>query len=363
MPVYRPLLELFIGDQVVLVGGMIVIHIGLRKTGSTSIQKFLSVNEETLRAMGVDYSPVGQGKRNNHINLFYEIRNHRNFDSKFGTLAKLVAYRKSSSHKALVLSSEDFEVFRPQELVRFAEALKPLGEDVRIVMVIRDMIDMVPSEYSQKIRNGLNTSDFDSFFDQRMGQPSLPFVEVAELWASTFGWDSLRIRLLDRRHLVNGDLADDFLAITDIDPLGVDAQRLQRPGIANASPGWRVQEAVRALYDGGHGLPATHALGALEERDQEQRKIIGRCSRRLGEKRGWNADRGRYLTLGQAQRCLEMQRASIAALNVNLSTRLPDPLDLEARGFVEREFMPAAAQIPAADLRAFYDELAILSDR
>jgi hypothetical protein len=34
------------------------------------------------------------------------------------------------------------------------------------------------------------------------------------------------------------------------------------------------------------------------------------------------------------------------------------PSDLEARGFVERDFLPEAAKIPANELRGFYDELA-----
>ncbi len=342
---------------------MIAIHVGLRKTGSTSIQKFLSANETTLRTMGVDYSPIGQGTRNNHVNLFYEIRSHRNFTPKFGTLSSVADYWRASENRVLLLSSEDFEAFKYDEIARFKNILDGSRDNYCIIMVIRDLVDMIPSEYSQKIRNGLSIFDFDDFFSTRMQGGGLPFFKTAKLWADSFGWQNLSIRLLDRRHLVNGDLADDFLTMTHLDPLAADLKHLKRPGVANASPGWRVLEAVRALYNGSHGLPAGHALAAPQEHDKNQRKIVGRFSRTLGEKRGWNADRGRYLTRVQAQQCLEMHRSAIGALNEKLSQKLPEPLDLVARGFVDREFMPDAEHIAAAELRAFYDELAVLIRR
>jgi hypothetical protein len=342
---------------------MIVIHIGLKKTGSTSIQKFLSVNQETLRTMGVDYTRIGQGKRGNHINLFYEISGHHNFNPKYGTLADAIDCQEKNESKTMVFSSEDFESFSPENVALFHSTLTRLEDQVQIVMVIRDLITMIASEYSQKIRNGLDTVNFDTFFERRRERRAIPFVDTADSWANSFGWENLRVRILDPRHLKNGDLADDFLAIFGLDPLGVDARRLERPGVVNASPGWRVQEAVRALYDGGHRLPEGHALAMLQNDNETQRKAVGRFSRKLGEKRGWNSDRGQYLTRDQAQRCLDAHTTAVAALNEKLSEKLPQPLDLETRGFVERKFMPDASHIPDAELREFYDDLALMVTR
>jgi len=38
-----------------------------------------------------------------------------------------------------------------------------------------------------------------------------------------------------------------------------------------------------------------------------------------------------------------------------LTVKIPEPLDLSARGFQPRDRLPDAALIPPADLRAFYD--------
>ncbi len=64
------------------------------------------------------------------------------------------------------------------------------------------------------------------------------------------------------------------------------------------------------------------------------------------------------MTRIQAQTCLDIHRQSIMALNAYLPAPLAMPSDLEARGFVERDFLPEAAKIPANELRGFYDELA-----
>jgi hypothetical protein len=342
---------------------MIVIHIGLRKTGSTSIQQFLSVNEKILRGMGVDYSPVGQNQRNNHTNIFYELYRPHNFDPKYGTLSQAAEYWKEHPGKTFILSAEDFADLNPPEIASLRDALKSSDDDVRIIMVIRELIDLLPSEYSQWARGGLKIGSFDEFFAKRIERRKLLFSHTAELWADSFGWDSLHIRLLNRQHLANGDLTDEFLAITGLDPTDAGVRALNRPGVANASPGWRVLEAVRALYAGNHGLPVRHALGAPQDHNDAQRKIIGRSARKLGEKRGWNTDRGRYMTLRHAQQCLEIHGAAVVAMNTKLSQKLPEPLSLEARGFVEREFLPDASHIPAQELREFYDELAVRASR
>ncbi|MBA3810894.1 MAG: hypothetical protein H0X27_04465 [Caulobacteraceae bacterium] len=78
----------------------------------------------------------------------------------------------------------------------------------------------------------------------------------------------------------------------------------------------------------------------------------------MGERWGWNQEKGRYLTRAQARHCLDVDAATIEALNQRLPRALPPPLDLDARGFQEREFIPDAAHTPPKELAAFYYELA-----
>lgn len=156
---------------------------------------------------------------------------------------------------------------------------------------------------------------------------------------------------------MNGDLIDDFLTIAGVRPEAHDARLLQRPGPVNAAPGWPVLEAVRALYGERHDLAENHPLANATRHGDRERKGLGRRAADVGERFGWNTDRGRYLTRDQAGQCLDVYKSTIQAFNEHLTDKLPLPLDLEARGFVERAFMPESTHIPREGLQAFYDEL------
>ena len=342
---------------------MIAIHIGASKAGSTTIQKFLGDNADVLRQIGVNYPIIGQNSRGYHVNLVYDLRSHRNFKEKYGTISQLIDHLKNDPLEKTIISAEEFQRCKSSEVAALKEKLNEVDDNIQIILIIRDLVDLMPSTYSQSTKGGENVFDFDSFFAARVRRNGKGFMETAQVWGEVFGWDRLRVRVLDRKLLLNGDLIDDFLTGVGIDPKTRDFQRSETVNVANASPGWRVLEAVRALYAGGHGLQAKHPLSKAASHDQDERKYIGRSARQLGEEMGWNADRGRYLSRAQAQRCVELHGEAITALNEVSSQRLPQPLDLDTRGFVEREFMPEASRIPAPELLAFYDELAARASR
>jgi len=336
---------------------MIVVHIGLRKAGSTSIQDFLLANEALLRDCGVDYPDVGRLAGNNHVNLAREIRGLADFDPAAGTIGELARRRRGAEAPTTILSAEAFEEAETDQALRLAELRRAPDEPIRIVLVIRDLVDLTPSSYSQMVKLGVKIHAFDDFFKKRMRDRRIDYFATARRWAEAFGWESLRVRVLDRRHLRNGDLIDDFLDAAGIDPDDERVRRLQRPGHSNIGPGWRVVEAIRALYGERHGLPPAHPLADAARHSRPQRKRLGERAQAVGQRMGWNDERGLYLTRKQARLCLEAYQASIAALNERLAVALPEPPNLKQRGFVERDAAPDASQIDPAQLRAFYDAL------
>ena len=224
-------------------------------------------------------------------------------------------------------------------------------------MVIRDLVDLMPSSYAEMVKLGRQTYSFDDFFKQRMRLRRVDYFATAQRWADAFGWESLQIRLLDRRHLLNGDLIDDLLNTAGLDPADERVRGLHRDAVANTSPGWRVLEATRALYTRRHNLPEDHPLADAMSHTRARREEVCRRAYGVGAALGWNDDRGQYMTRKQAQISLEAYAAAIDALNTKLTVKLPAPLDLGQRGFVERDAAPDSDLIPAAELRAFYDRL------
>lgn len=340
---------------------MFHLHIGLKKSGSASIQTFLSENQPALRELSADYTASGRGKRKAHHNLAHDAMGNAKFDPSTGGLDDLARVGMNAEFKHILVSSEMFEGCEASHVARIRSRLAPAAREFRIVLILRDLLDLIPSSYGQKIRYGLNLYDFDTFFDERMRETRVDYFQTANRWADVFGWDALRVRPLDSRFLKNGDLIDDFLDTVGIDILSPEVGNLKRAGVVNAAGGWKTLEAIRGLHAGRHGLPSGHPLERCLSgaRVRRQGKEIEEIARAIGEDLGWNAERGEYFTRQQAERVSEIYAQAIQALNRRLSSDLPAPLTLEERGFVGRPFLPDVSRIHAQELRVFYDELAV----
>jgi hypothetical protein len=341
---------------------MIVVHVGLKKSGSASIQTFFDENAKRLRKLSLDYPQIGRRTKKAHHNLAYEIQGSKKFDPRKGTLAESAQHWKQSTSRVMILSSEMFEeaeVHETHELKTKLLEARGSSEEFRIYIVIRDLVDLLPSSYAQKVKYGLHGYSFDSFFAARMQMRRVHYFDTVQRWAEAFGWENLQVRVLDPTYLLNGDLIDDLLGVCGV-TAEADKRRLKRTGIQNAAPGWRVLEATRALSEGRHGLTETHPLRRRIERklgDKEFGYKLGNCAENAGAMRNWNADRGRYLSRFQAQLCYHAYCNSVIQLNRRLSCELPLPLSLDERGFVERQFVPDVSLIPPHELQEFYDSL------
>jgi hypothetical protein len=118
-----------------------------------------------------------------------------------------------------------------------------------------------------------------------------------------------------------------------------------------------VLEALRALYDGRIDLPADHRLADAPSHDRNRRIRVGDIAMEVGERWGWNEDRGNFLTREQAQLCLDIYRQEAARFEARFPGMIPPVFDLEARGFQPRAALPDVSQIAADTLRAFYDKV------
>jgi hypothetical protein len=341
---------------------MIVIHIGLSKAGSSTIQTFLDTHDTALRGLSVDYPRLGRINRRAHHNFANELKGRVDkVNPLAASVSDLAAYLRETPHHTTILSSEGFWTCSAEAVRRFAASLAGLDQPIRIILVIRDMVNFAPSIYAQEIRHGIRTFDFDSFFELRQARDRFNPFEAASRWADAFGWDALVVRVLEPAMLAGGDLITDFLTQVGLDPQSPALSGLLRQPRVNVSPGWMTLEAVRALFSGRGGLDGSHPLVRLiaDDLPDFRKKRIGVAGEVVGDELGWNVDRGRYLTLDQARRLHDAYVGVLDALNARLPGKLPPPESLEARGFVAREFMPDVSHIPAAALKGFYDSMAI----
>ena len=129
------------------------IHIGLHKTGSTSLQKFLKVNEKILLENDI-YIPkscrVWGDEIVNHHNLAEELINSKLFSKENKSFKDLLNEIKNIN-KNILLSSEDFSklVSFPEKLIYFINQLKQLNFEIKFIVYTRYSSDYLRSLFFQ----------------------------------------------------------------------------------------------------------------------------------------------------------------------------------------------------------------------
>ena len=178
-----------------------IVHIGVNKTGTSSLQRAYFDNRDLLAEQGIFYPQTG-----------IETAAHHNVARALGG-AKPAALgmagnwqeelRKECAGKALcVLSSELFHTLPRPEVVT---ALCPPG-DTRIVIYIREHAAHIVSWYQQAIQSrntSLTLEEFVEFF-------AVSYAKRIAGWQRAYGAENVVARLYDRKALKAGDIVADF---------------------------------------------------------------------------------------------------------------------------------------------------------
>lgn len=337
---------------------MFHIHIGAHKVGSTSLQRFFSLNAGLLEDLGIIYPKVGFGTFAHHplAKAFTESKHVHERAALKAALARLAA---DHPDQTFVLSSEVFEFARPSGIRELAEAIAP--HKAQILFYVRDFTRMIPSKYAQRTKTGGNHKNFDEFLDIAHEMKWLGFTKLVSNWAEHFGWDAVRVQVLDRETLVGGDLLRDVWAA-----LGLPADAFDQCDPAslepvNTSPNWVALEAVREvnrrLSKADLGLPSDEKTKGLrrtkameEARSAVEALRVGKLPSICEEASvaAGLADRpAQYLTLEQWTTLDGLFRKEIQRVNGKLLRRpiaLPSP-----RALAERAFLPQLSALTAVE--------------
>ena len=259
----------------------LVIHIGMHKTGSTTIQRFLSRNRLVLRLAGVLYpeSCGADGRREpKHNALFAAISHEADHGAPhpvLGPSADLVeamAGRITSSRAQIaILSAEGFSGEKPA----FSSALAPLGEyfDTRILVFLRRPDDWVESFYRQMIlsREVREARSLEAFLQCPATRAHLDFCGILGWWAERFGREA--VCALPYQADAGRDLARAFLSAAGL-PTAL-ARLPHGGGHLNASA---PRSAVEALWRENGGAGAFRTSLTPEERIELATRLLGEWS-------------------------------------------------------------------------------------
>jgi hypothetical protein len=315
---------------------MIILHIGLHKAGSTTVQTYLRDNAAALAAAGVRYPTIGREEETiAHHKLAANLRDGCPDLEEWGRIADLA---DADSARPVLISSEGFETVEPKTVAEVIGA-----RPVRVLAYHRDPAQRLVSSYGHATKNGFRTHSFDEVFAHHISMKRAQVGDTLAGWGEAFGGANVRVRSLDESCLEGGDLLADVMAAIG---LGTDAH--QRLGLKpverrNVTPGWRALEVLRGIYkDLGPELFAEADANAAStlRKSLVREALAAEAALKL-------LDRGDYLTQEQMDWCVALEREDFRKIAAaGLDARLK-PVDLA--GFRPREEMPEFKILPKAE--------------
>lgn len=225
----------------------IFLHIGMGKTGSTTLQTFLRDNSEALRNAGATFSEVSRS------------RNHRALAvcaMDDGRIDNTKRAKKLTEPKALHLYRADIEdeiraeannlekeaniIFSSEQLTRLKnenelERLKGLlslygPHRIKVVCYLRRQDSYMVSAFSQIIKGG---GQLDFTYKTCMKKiKDTDYQVFLEPWANSFGVENVIVRPFEKLQMFGGDIITDFLNLIDVE---LDLNNCRFPRIQNQS--------------------------------------------------------------------------------------------------------------------------------
>lgn len=240
-----------------------IVHIGLNKTGTTSIQDWLESNRDALRADGTLYPRLaGDGPEDGRHQHFLGLLGFH-LDGHLGPrgevrrklriatpedqarvcgacIATLESALDSFRGTRVIFSSEMIAgwIRTPRRVALLDGWFRSYFGTVRYVIYIRDPERWILSRYVQSVTGG-STQSLEEFIDKHA---HAGLFRTLNLWSDTLGRDRLEIRLHDRSALAGGDVVGDFCQAAGIGPAGP-----SRPFSSNQSPSLGEIRAMRTL--------------------------------------------------------------------------------------------------------------------
>ena len=232
----------------------VFLHVGLYKTGTTTIQGALAATAEQLAAAGVLFPGGHRAQRLAAYDLLGQRVGGEQRGEAAGALGRLVDLVGAHDGPTVVVSEEELSLARPRQARRLVRALA--GHRVHVVIGARDMARTVVSAWQQTIVNGGSTTWAD-FVASVRGQEGAPpsegvsfhwrhdLLRVVDSWSSAVPVERIRLVTVPPRGAPGAALLARFAAAADL-PVGWPGdQQLVR----NASLGAAELEVVRRLNE------------------------------------------------------------------------------------------------------------------
>lgn len=258
----------------------ILVHIGTGKTGSTSIQRALTVNARRLRSRGVLYpSSVRRRLWTGRIDINHFRLHHALLKGRERPWRKLQREIEASDAHTVVLSAEIFALWSWSG--RVDDVLARLGDhDVEVIVYHRNQLDKAASRYRQALTHG----DFDGTFREHLEAKigSYNYVVPMVQWADRLGPSAMHVHCYDA--IGGGDVVAHFLAHLE----GVDTSDLRSVAPQNVRFSDEAVHTLRWINAKCARIPPLHRAlkGAARQLARFEHGPVQRFGARLAAREG-----------------------------------------------------------------------------
>jgi hypothetical protein len=226
----------------------IIVHIGLSKTGTSSIQRGLAAVRPALEAKGIFY-PSSPGAANHGLlpMSLVPVESLGAFNPMLwegiGPAARLERFRAEFAAEMaaipphitrVILSAEQCSgmLNTPARVETLRALLAPHAERFRVIVYLRRQDRHFASGYVQGLRVA---SVAPPAFDPKSGGGLYDYAALLRRWAVVFGEEAIEPRIFEPEAMTNGDVVDDFLELCGIPGL-IPADAPERRSNLSISP-------------------------------------------------------------------------------------------------------------------------------
>jgi hypothetical protein len=280
----------------------VFLHVGLYKTGTTTIQGALAATAEQLAAAGVLFPGGHRAQRLAAYDLLGQRVGGELRGEAAGALGRLVDLVAAHDGPTVVISEEELSLARPRQARRLVRALAP--HRVHVVVGARDMARTLVSAWQQTIVNG-GTATWADFVASVRGQEGAPpsegvsfhwrhdLLRVVDSWSSVVPPERVRLVTVPPRGAPGGALLARFAEAAQLPADWPGDQQVAR----NVSLGAAELEVVRRLNEAvGDRFNATQHRFVIEAGIRA--RLAGTTARPLelpAEHLGWAQSYGRRM--------------------------------------------------------------------
>jgi hypothetical protein len=193
------------------------IHIGVPKTGTTSIQHTMFKNRDELLTRGINYLSIHQNHGSFLVSLLRDNPHETrpNIRRYVDTPEKAAAYNaqnrqrlteifSSNQSPKIAISGEALSGLPADSVRGLKQMCDPYATAYRIIVYVRDPYEYANSAFLQHLKDGATLS-------RPRPIPLTYYQRKIEKYIDVFGRKNVDIRIFDSRRFVGGSLISDFL--------------------------------------------------------------------------------------------------------------------------------------------------------